>query len=197
MNIKYIFLLIITILGIQGLIMFNTEYTPHYTKLSTERSFFPENSNYVSTGNSSFSNEDLKGAHTLIFFGYTNCPDYCPDTLMKIRQVFKKLENNGIERDIRMLFISVDTSDDLLKIKKYVEYFDSSFQGLATKDSELKELAKRVGVYYKEISMDGSVKFFDHTSAIFITNKNANLIGLYTPPVNINNIFEDIVNSFY
>lgn len=197
MNIKYIFLLIITILGIQGLIMFNTEYTPHYTKLSTERSFFPENSDYVSTGNSSFSNEDLKGAHTLIFFGYTNCPDYCPDTLMKIRQVFKKLENNGIERDIRMLFISVDTSDDLLKIKKYVEYFDSSFQGLATKDSELKELAKRVGVYYKEISMDGSVKFFDHTSAIFITNKNANLIGLYTPPVNINNIFEDIVNSFY
>lgn len=197
MNIKYIFLLIITILGIQGLIMFNTEYTPHYTKLSTERSFFPENSNYVSTGNSSFSNEDLKGAHTLIFFGYTNCPDYCPDTLMKIRQVFKKLENNGIERNIRMLFISVDTSDDLLKIKKYVEYFDSSFQGLATKDSELKELAKRVGVYYKEISMDGSVKFFDHTSAIFITNKNANLIGLYTPPVNINNIFEDIVNSFY
>tara|TARA_B100000886_G_scaffold275898_1_gene199847 strand:+ start:16820 stop:17353 length:534 start_codon:yes stop_codon:yes gene_type:complete len=177
--------------------MFNTEYTPHYTKLSTERSFFPENSDYVSTGNSSFSNEDLKGAHTLIFFGYTNCPDYCPDTLMKIRQVFKKLENNGIERDIRMLFISVDTSDDLLKIKKYVEYFDSSFQGLATKDSELKELAKRVGVYYKEISMDGSVKFFDHTSAIFITNKNANLIGLYTPPVNINNIFEDIVNSFY
>ncbi len=197
MNIKYIFLLIITILGLQGLIMFNTEYTPHYTKLSTERSFFPENSDYVSTGNSSFSNEDLKGAHTLIFFGYTNCPDYCPDTLMKIRQVFKKLENNGIERDIRMLFISVDTSDDLLKIKKYVEYFDSSFQGLATKDSELKELAKRVGVYYKEISMDGSVKFFDHTSAIFITNKNANLIGLYTPPVNINNIFEDIVNSFY
>ena len=197
MNIKYIFLLIITILGLQGLIMFNTEYTPHYTKLSIERSFFPENSNYVSTGNSSFSNEDLKGAHTLIFFGYTNCPDYCPDTLMKIRQVFKKLENNGIERDIRMLFISVDTSDDLLKIKKYVEYFDSSFQGLATKDSELKELAKRVGVYYKEISMDGSVKFFDHTSAIFITNKNANLIGLYTPPVNINNIFEDIVNSFY
>ena len=197
MNIKYIFLLIITILGLQGLIMFNTEYTPHYTKLSTERSFFPENSNYVSTGNSSFSNEDLKGAHTLIFFGYTNCPDYCPDTLMKIRQVFKKLENNGIERDIRMLFISVDTSDDLLKIKKYVEYFDSSFQGLATKDSELKELAKRVGVYYKEISMDGSVKFFDHTSAIFITNKNANLIGLYTPPVNIDNIFEDIVNSFY
>ncbi len=197
MNIKYIFLLIITILGLQGLIMFNTEYTPHYTKLSTERSFFPENSDYVSTGNSSFSNEDLKGAHTLIFFGYTNCPDYCPDTLMKIRQVFKKLENNGIERDIRMLFISVDTSDDLLKIKKYVEYFDSSFQGLATKDSELKELAKRVGVYYKEISMDGSVKFFDHTSAIFITNKNANLIGLYTPPVNTNNIFEDIVNSFY
>ena len=196
MNIKYVFLLIITILGIQALIMFNTEYTPHYTKLSTERSFFPENTDYISTGNSSFSNEDLEGAHTLIFFGYTNCPDYCPDTLMKIRQVFKKLENSGIERDIRMLFISVDTSDDLSKIKKYVEYFDSRFEGLATKDSELKELAKRVGVYYKEISTNDDIKFFDHTSAIFVINKESKLIGLYTPPVEISNIYEDIINSF-
>ena len=197
MRIKYVFVLIIIILGIQGLINLNTAYTPHYTKLSTEQAFFPDESNYISTNNTNFNNESLNGAYTLAFFGYTNCPDYCPDTLMKIRQVFKKLEYAKNKKDINMLFISIDTSDDVTKIKKYVEYFDKSFVGIATRDTELKELTKRVGVYYKEISMDGDVKFFDHTSAIFITNKNANLIGLYTPPVNINNIFEDIVNSFY
>ena len=74
--------------------------------------------------------------------------------------------------------------------------FDTSFVGIATKDIELKDLTKRVGVYYKEISTNDNVKFFDHTSAIFVINKESNLIGLYTPPVEINNIYEDIVNSF-
>ena len=196
MKIKYVFLVIIVILGIQGLISLNSDYAPYYTELSTERSFFPEKSNYVSTIDPNFNNNNLKGAYTLAFFGYTNCPDYCPDTLMKIRQVFKKLENTKIKKNIRMLFISVDSSDDVVKIKKYVEYFDSSFVGIALSDVEIKKLAKRVGVYYKEIATDSDIKFFDHTSAIFVINKESKLIGLYTPPVETNNIYEDVVNSF-
>ena len=196
MKIKYVFLLIIIILGIQGLIMHNSDYIPNYTKLSTERTFFPEDSNYIATNNPNFNNENLKGAHTLAFFGYTNCPDYCPDTLMKIRQVFRKIENNKKSKDINMLFISVDTSDNITKIKKYVEYFDSRFVGIATRDTELKELTKRIGVYYKEISTDNDIKFFDHTSAVFVINKESKLIGLYTPPIKINYIYEDIINSF-
>ena len=54
MKIKYVFLLIIIILGIQGLINLNTAYTPHYTKLSTEQAFFPDESNYISTNNTNF-----------------------------------------------------------------------------------------------------------------------------------------------
>ncbi len=196
MKIKYVFLLIIIILGIQGLIVHNSDYTPNYTKLSTEHTFFPEDSNYIATNNPNFNNEDLKGTHTLAFFGYTNCPDYCPDTLMKIRQVFRKIENNKKSKDVNMLFISVDTSDNITKIKKYVEYFDSRFVGIATRDTELKELTKRIGVYYKEISTDNDIKFFDHTSAVFVINKESKLIGLYTPPIKINYIYEDIINSF-
>jgi len=196
MRIKYVFVLIIIILGIQGLINLNTAYTPHYTKLSTEQAFFPDESNYISTNNTNFNNESLNGAYTLAFFGYTNCPDYCPDTLMKIRQVFKKLEYAKNKKDINMLFISIDTSDDVTKIKKYVEYFDKSFVGIATRDTELKELTKRVGVYYKEISTDNNIKFFDHTSAIFVINEESKLIGIYTPPIGINDIYEDIINSF-
>ena len=196
MKIRYVFLTIIIILGLQGLIILNSNYIPHYTELSTEQSFFPEKTNYESTNNPNFNNNSLKGKYTLAFFGYTNCPDYCPDTLMKIRQVFKKLEKTKNRKDINMLFISVDVSDDVTKIKKYVEYFDTSFVGIATRDIELNELTKRVGVYYKEIPANNDVKFFDHTSAIFVINKESNLIGLYTPPVEINNIYDDIVNSF-
>ena len=176
--------------------MYNSDYIPNYTKLSTERSFSQRILITLPQIIRISIMKNLKGAHTLAFFGYTNCPDYCPDTLMKIRQVFRKIENNKKIKDINMLFISVDTSDNITKIKKYVEYFDSRFVGIATRDTELKELTKRIGVYYKEISTDNDIKFFDHTSAVFVINKESKLIGLYTPPIKINYIYEDIINSF-
>ena len=65
MKIRYVFLLIIIILGLQGLIILNSNYIPHYTELSTEQSFFPEKTNYESTINPNFNNNSLKGKYTL------------------------------------------------------------------------------------------------------------------------------------
>jgi len=95
-----------------------------------------------------------------------------------------------------LLFISVDTKDKVSKIKKYVEYFDKSFVGIETNSKNLELLSKRVGVYYKKISNEGSIDFYDHTGAIFLTDKESKLIGIYTPPIDINNILEDVIRVF-
>ena len=196
MKLKYFFALILVILIAQGLLSIKSSYSPHYTNLNSEQLFFPENTEYKSTDNDNFGNDNLKGAYTLIFFGYTNCPDYCPDTLVKVRKLFKNLEDRNINKNINLLFISVDTKDKASKIKKYVEYFDKDFIGIETNSENLELLAKRVGVYYKKISNDGSIDFYDHTGAIFITDKKSKLIGIYTPPIDINNILEDIIRVF-
>ena len=196
MNIKYIITIFLVILLAQGILIINDDYTPHYTPLNATQNFFSENSEFISTKSDSFGNNDLKGAYTLIFFGYTNCPDYCPDTLMKIRSLFKKLEEQNVKKNIRMLFISVDTKDKVDKIKKYVEYFDDDFIGLETDKSNLAKLSKRVGVYYKKIQGDSSIDFYDHTGAIFVTNEDSKLVALYTPPIEINQILEDVLKTF-
>jgi len=196
MKIKYIITIFLVILLAQGILIINDDYTPHYTPLNATQSFFSENSEFISTKSDSFGNNDLKGAYTLIFFGYTNCPDYCPDTLMKIRSLFKKLEEQNVKKNIRMLFISVDTKDKVDKIKKYVEYFDDDFIGLETDKSNLAKLSKRVGVYYKKIQGDSSIDFYDHTGAIFVTNEDSKLVALYTPPIDINKILEDVLKTF-
>ena len=115
---------------------------------------------------------------------------------MKIRSLFKKLEEQNVKKNIRMLFISVDTKDKVDKIKKYVEYFDDDFIGLETDKSNLAELSKRVGVYYKKIQSDTSIDFYDHTGAIFVTNEDSKLVALYTPPIDINKILEDVLKTF-
>ena len=77
--------------------------------------------------------------------------------------------------------------------KKYVEYFDPSFVGIKLDDGDLEKITKRVGVYYKKISTQDGVNFFDHTGAIFVINKSSKIIGLYTPPITIDLMKEDIL----
>tara|TARA_B100000700_G_C14748001_1_gene716140 strand:+ start:163 stop:753 length:591 start_codon:yes stop_codon:yes gene_type:complete len=196
MKLKYFFALILVILIAQGLLSINSSYSPHYTNLNSGQPFFPDNAKYKSTNSDHFGNDNLKGVYTLIFFGYTNCPDYCPDTLVKVRKLFKSIEDKKINKNVNLLFISVDTKDKVSKIKKYVEYFDKSFVGIETNSKNLELLSKRVGVYYKKISNEGSIDFYDHTGAIFLTDKESKLIGIYTPPIDINNILEDVIRVF-
>ena len=124
----------------------------------------------------------------MFFFGYTSCPDFCPDTLARANKIFAQLQN----KDIQLLFISIDPKDELSKIKQYVEYFNNDFIGLSINNSDVKKLVEKSGVYAKKVSSTGSIDFYDHTGAIFIINKESKLMGLYTPPIKDELIISDL-----
>tara|TARA_B100001996_G_scaffold291220_1_gene231424 strand:+ start:75 stop:668 length:594 start_codon:yes stop_codon:yes gene_type:complete len=196
MNRRYILYTGLFVLIILGILISNGEYEPKYTEINSKNMFFEEDYVLKSTKDVEYSNDSLKNYYTYVFFGYTNCPDFCPDTLIKIHRLFDELRNENIKQNIKMLFISVDTKDSLNKIKKYVEYFDNDFIGVSMDKEKLDQLTKRVGVYYKKVSSDGNIDFYDHTGAIFLINKKAKLIGLYTPPILIKEMKEDIIKGF-
>ena len=195
MNRRYILYTGLFVLIMLGILMGNDEYSPKYTEINSKNMFFEEEFVLKSTKDMEYSNDSLKNYYTFVFFGYTNCPDFCPDTLVKIHRLFDELRDENIKKDIRMLFISVDTKDNLNRIKRYVEYFDNDFIGIAIDKERLDQLTKRIGVYYKKVSSDGSIDFYDHTGAIFLINKQAKLIGLYTPPILIKEMKEDIIKG--
>ena len=196
MNRRYILYTGLFVLIMLGVLMDNDAYNPKYTEINSKNMFFEEDYVLKSTKDVEYSNDSLKNYYTYIFFGYTNCPDFCPDTLIKIHRLFDELRNENIKQNIKMLFISVDTKDSLNKIKKYVEYFDNDFIGVSMDKEKLDQLTKRVGVYYKKVSSDGNIDFYDHTGAIFLINKKAKLIGLYTPPILIKEMKEDVIKGF-
>ena len=94
---------------------------------------------------------------------------------------------------INVLFINVDINDSLNKIKRYVEYFDSSFIGIKLEEDDLIRVTKNAGVYYKKISTEDGVDFFDHTGAIFLLDKNSKIMGIYTPPLIVDSLKDDIL----
>ena len=160
----------------------------NYTKLYSENMFLDENVQIKSTKSQNFNNQSLKGKITVVFFGYTSCPDFCPDTLAKANKIFNKLQN----KDIQLLFISIDPKDGLDKIKTYVEYFNKDFIGLSINDDNVKKLVEKSGVYAKKVSSTGSIDFYDHTGAVFLINKESKLFGLYTPPIEDELIITDL-----
>ena len=189
MNKSYIIYAIALVLLIAVFVNDEPEVKINYTKMYPESMFLQENVVIQSTKTQNFSNEDLKDKITMVFFGYTSCPDFCPDTLARVNNIFKNLDNHS---DLQLLFISIDPKDELDTIKKYVEYFNQDFIGLSIKDDNIKSLVKNTGIYAKKVSSTGSIDFYDHTGAIFLVDRNSKVMGLYTPPLKDKLIISDL-----
>ena len=189
MNKSYILYTLAFILLIAIFINDMPNVKTNFTKMQSDSMFLGDNVTLRSTKSDSFNNKSLKDKITIVFFGYTSCPDFCPDTLARANKIFKTLGNSD---ELQLLFISIDPKDELDTIKKYVDNFNKDFIGLSIKDNRIKELVKKTGVYAKKVSSTGTIDFYDHTGAIFLVNKDSKIMGLYTPPIKDNLIISDL-----
>jgi len=188
MNKSYILYGIALILLVGIFLYDEPQVKTNYTKLYSETMFLEDNIKVESTKSKIFDNGSFKDKITLVFFGYTSCPDFCPDTLARANNIFKSLNNSNVQ----LLFVSIDPKDDLDMIKKYVEYFNKDFIGVSINDKNIKKLVKKTGVYAKKVSSTGSIDFYDHTGAIFLINRDSKVMGLYTPPIKDELIISDL-----
>ncbi|WP_028226906.1 SCO family protein [Paraburkholderia ferrariae] len=112
---------------------------------------------------------NFSGQTALVYFGYTHCPDVCPETLARLMQVIAKLGPDA--RNLRILFISVDPDRDTPAVlHTYVGAFDPQhILGLTGSDSQIESLAKRYRVAYQmeKRNPDGSYDV-THSSAIYV-----------------------------
>ncbi len=112
---------------------------------------------------------DLRGETTLVYFGYTHCPDVCPETMARLMQVLAKLGPDA--QHVRILFISVDPARDTPQaLHAYVDAFDAQHAlGLTGSDAQIESLAKRYRVAYQmeKRDPDGSYEV-THSSAVYV-----------------------------
>lgn len=128
----------------------------------------------------------LRGKWSLLFFGFTNCPDICPTTLTILNQVHQYLgKKPALLDEVQFVFISVDPGrDNVATLKKYVSYFNKDFIGVTGDKKQLAKLAKQLGVFYEVLNQGRKNNYaVNHTAAIFIINKDANYFGLMSPPL--------------
>ena len=116
--------------------------------------------------------QDLKGKVAIVYFGYTHCPDICPETMARLTQAIGKTGADGT--DIRIVFISVDPARDTPQsMHAYVDAFDSRHAiGLTGSPSEIESIAKRYRVAYQaDKPEDGGSYEVAHSSGIYIFDR--------------------------
>jgi protein SCO1/2 len=134
-----------------------------------------------------------------MFFGYTNCPDFCPTTLTTLAAMQKRLRA-AKEVLPQVIFISVDAKRDTPEqLAKYVPYFDPQFIGLTAADQpSIAEVAQKLGVAVIIVPTSGDNYTVDHSGAIFVLNPDAQLTAVLTGPFTVDAVqsdFERIVSG--
>lgn len=131
----------------------------------------------------------LTAKWSLIFIGYTNCPDVCPNTLSVLKQAY--IDMGVIKMELpQVVFVSIDPQrDDAEILGDYVYYFDPSFVAITGKKAELDNLSKQLSsVYLKAAGASGDLTkddyLYDHSAAILVVNPKAQLQAVFTAPHN-------------
>jgi len=135
---------------------------------------------------------DFKGKVTVMYFGYTHCPDVCPLTLTQLHVVLDRL---GAPADkVRILFVSVDPARDTSAIMHaYVNAFDKRAVGLVGSDRDVEALAKRYrSAFTREPDRGDGNYEVSHSSAIYIFDGDGKARLLATPSASQDDIVHDL-----
>jgi len=136
-----------------------------------------------------FSLRDLRGKPSLVFFGFTHCPDVCPTTLVKLAQVKKAAAIPGL----RVLFVTVDPARDTpAVVGLYVHAFDPDFVGLTGDNQAIIKMAADFGVAVNKVDLPGGDYTMDHSAVVFLLDAKGQVAGIFTPPFDIAKFAEDL-----
>jgi protein SCO1/2 len=125
----------------------------------------------------------LRGHWTLVFFGFTQCPDVCPTTLATLARVRGSLADLPPAQLPRVLLISVDPERDTpQRLASYVHFFDPSFTAATGEPGAIDAVTKLFGVPYARVAAPGGGYTVDHGAAVFIVNPQATIVAHSSPP---------------
>ncbi|EPY89752.1 protein SCO2, mitochondrial-like isoform 2-like protein [Camelus ferus] len=121
---------------------------------------------------------DFRGQWVLMYFGFTHCPDICPDELEKLVQVVRQLETEPGLPPVQPLFITVDPErDDVAAMARYVQDFHPRLLGLTGSAEQIAEVSRSYRVYYSAGPKDEDQDYIvDHSIAIYLLSPD----GLFT-----------------
>lgn len=139
-----------------------------------------------------FTQARLRGHWSLLFFGFTHCPDVCPTTLGVLAKARDALSNMPEEKQPQVVFISVDPKRDTpQQLASYVKFFDATFTGVTGTERAIDEFTRAIGVPVAITPTQNGDYTVDHSAAVFLINPEGAMRALFSTPHVVSVIADD------
>ena len=140
-----------------------------------------------------FKKTTLKNKPSLLFFGFTNCPEICPTTLADLSEITKEVTSSV--NAINIIFVTLDPIRDNKKhLKDYVQYFGSNVIGVTGDKVEIKKFAENWGVFYETVNTSNNNYTLNHTATVFMIDELGNFRGTISWGENETSVMQKINN---
>lgn len=139
-----------------------------------------------------FTRATLRDRWTLLFAGFTHCPDICPTTLATLADLDVRLQEAG--RDVQVVFLSLDPErDDPARLGPYMEHFSPRFVGATGDLPEIDKLAAALGLAYIVVPYGDDSYTIDHSAALVLIDPRARVTAYFKPPFQPDALVADLV----
>jgi len=130
-----------------------------------------------------FDVSSLEGQWSLVFVGYTFCPDICPTTMSELNSIYPELQALESVKPIRVVFVSVDPKrDSVERLAEYVSYFNEAFIAVTGEHKVLFPFVRNLGMMYAIAeSTDTPNYLVDHSASVVLIDPQARVVGRFKP----------------
>lgn len=151
----------------------------------------------VSADDKPFTHENLKGQWSLLFFGFTKCPQLCPTTLSLLNDAYQNIERHKQVPLPQVVFISVDPERDTTKhIKEYLSGYNKNFIGATGSQKTLDDLTNEMSILYAKVENPNATNIedynIDHSGTVLMINPLGQLFAIFSTPQDANELSDDI-----
>ncbi|KAF4379097.1 hypothetical protein F8388_022184 [Cannabis sativa] len=139
--------------------------------------------------------KDFLGKWTLLYFGFTHCPDICPDELIKLAAAIDKIKKKaGLE--IVPVFISVDPERDTIEqVAEYVKEFHPKLIGLTGDPDEIRSVARAYRVYYMKTAEEDSDYLVDHSIVMYLMSPDMQFVKFFGKNNDVDSLTDGIIEE--
>ncbi|MGB1556552.1 MAG: SCO family protein [Oceanococcaceae bacterium] len=138
-----------------------------------------------------FQLEQFRGKHHLLFFGFANCPDICPNTMYMAGQMMQALPPADQDK-LQVVLISLDPERDSPEnLQQYVRSFHPSFKALTGSEEALTDLSGQAGIAWMKVEQ-GESYTIDHSAALVLLDPEARIQAYFAPPLAADKLAADL-----
>ncbi|RAL50509.1 hypothetical protein DM860_014451 [Cuscuta australis] len=139
--------------------------------------------------------KDFLGRWSMLYFGFTHCPDICPEELQKLAAAIDKIkEKSGLK--VVPVFISVDPERDTVEqVREYVKEFHPTLIGLTGNLEEIKKVARAYRVYYMKTQEEGSDYLVDHSIVMYLMDPDMEFVKFFGKNNDVDTLADGVINE--